>query len=207
MIMSGKRIMSAIAILSVTLLAGGVAMSAYAGFQMYSSALEQGRSYLPEAKKIWKEKIPGSIRQSAAIPSGDFLGTIYIPEISKTVNIFQGTDAKSLSRGAGHYLGSVLPGVKDNSVIAGHRDTVFSSLGKVKLGAKIVITTEDGVFTYQVNRISIVDASDRTVIVPTELATLTLSTCYPFNFIGSAPKRYIVIAEIFKSQPSSITNI
>ena len=207
MIMSGKRIMSAIAILSVTLLAGGVAMSAYAGFQMYSSALEQGRSYLPEAKKIWKEKIPGSIRQSAAIPSGDFLGTIYIPEISKTVNIFQGTDAKSLSRGAGHYLGSVLPGVKDNSVIAGHRDTVFSSLGKVKLGAKIVITTVDGVFTYQVNRIRIVDASDRTVIVPTELATLTLSTCYPFNFIGSAPKRYIVIAEIFKSQPSSITNI
>ena len=207
MIMSGKRIMSAIAILSVTFMAGGVAMSAYAGFQIYSSKVEQGRSYLLAAQEIWKEKIPGSIRQSAAIPTGDFLGTIYIPAISKTVNIFQGTNAKELSRGAGHYLGSVLPGVKDNSVIAGHRDTVFSSLGKVKLGAKIVITTEDGVFTYRVNRIRIVDASDRTVIVPTELATLTLSTCYPFNFIGAAPKRYIVVAKISKSKPSSITSI
>jgi len=115
-----------------------------------------------------------------------------IPAINKTVNIFQGTDEKELTAGVGHFLGSVLPGVIDNSVFAGHRDTVFSNLGKVKMGSLIILKTQFGTFIYKVDRIRIVDQNDRTVIVPTTQATLTLSTCYPFEFVGSAPQRYIV---------------
>jgi sortase A len=92
-----------------------------------------------------------------------------------------------------------MPGVKDNSVISGHRDTVFSNLGKVKIGARIVITVESGRYVYQVERIRIVSSNDRTVIVPTEEATLTLSTCYPFIFVGNAPERYIVVAKLLSS--------
>jgi sortase A len=85
-----------------------------------------------------------------------------------------------------------MPGQSDNTVIAGHRDTVFSSLGKIRKGASIVITTRDGIFTYLVTGTRIVGKNDRTVIVPTESATVTLSTCYPFRFVGSAPKRFVV---------------
>lgn len=200
--MSGKRVIKAITIFSATLVAGGAATTSYAGIEIYKSKIEESRSYLPTAQKIWREQIPKPIPESASIPSGRFLGTIYIATLSKTISFFQGTAEKELSRGAGHYVGSVLPGVVDNSVIAGHRDTVFSSLGKVKIGAQVIITTKDGVFTYKVNKIRIVGKFDRTIIVPTELATLTLSTCYPFNFVGAAPKRYIVIATMIKSESS-----
>jgi sortase A len=112
------------------------------------------------------------------------------------MNIFQGTDSRALSKGVGHYLHSVMPGVADNSVLAGHRDTVFSHLDRVKVGDFIIIGTEEGTYIYQVHRLRIVDKNDRTVIVPTKQATLTLSTCYPFRFIGNAPKRYIVQATL-----------
>jgi sortase A len=69
-------------------------------------------------------------------------------------------------------------------------------LGKVKIGAKIVIIVESGRYVYKVERIRIVSGNDRTVIVPTEEATLTLSTCYPFIFVGNAPERYIVVAKL-----------
>ena len=89
-----------------------------------------------------------------------------------------------------------MPGVKDNSVLAGHRDSVFSKLGKLVRGDLIIIKTSSGTFKYSVTRMRIVLANDRTVIVPTPTATLTLSTCYPFHFIGPAPKRYIVSAQL-----------
>lgn len=203
--MSGNRVNRTIAILSATVVAGGIATASYAGIEIYRSNIEQSLSYLPAAQKIWREQTPKPIQESAAIRSGKFLGTVFIPDLPKTINIFQGTTEKELSRGAGHYLGSVMPGSADNSVIAGHRDTVFSSLGKVKIGAAVIITTQDGVFTYKVNKIRIVGKLDRTVIVPTELATLTLSTCYPFNFIGAAPKRYIVIGTLISSEPSIVS--
>jgi sortase A len=117
------------------------------------------------------------------------------------VNIFEGTSEAELSKGVGHFIQSVMPGVSDNSVLSGHRDTVFSKLGRVRLGAKIKITVESGTYIYTVNRIRIVSSDDRTVIVPTERATLTLSTCYPFTFIGNAPKRYIVIAVLDETVP------
>jgi len=183
-----------IATLSLTMVIGGVAVSAYAGMQMRITSVEQGRDYLPAAQIQWDSETSTVTQPMTKV--GTFLGTISIPSIKKTVNIFEGTESVELSKGVGHYLKSVMPGVVDNSVLAGHRDTVFSNLGKVKIGAPVVITTRDGVFTYHVDRIRIVDKNDKTVIVPTKVATLTLSTCYPFAFIGSAPKRYIVIATL-----------
>jgi sortase A len=101
----------------------------------------------------------------------------------------------------GHYVGSVLPGVSDNSVLAGHRDSVFRNLGDVKLGDLMTVRTDYGVFVYEVHKIRIVKADDKTVIVPTADAVLTLSTCYPFRYVGNAPKRYIVQAGLVIGDP------
>ena len=200
--MKMKRI---ITILSTIFLVGGIAVIGAAELEAHKSAVEQGKQYLPEAQKNWQlDSEAKSVSVKPAI-TGEFLGTIEIPSIKRTVNIFQGTSESELSRGVGHFIQSVMPGVSDNSVLSGHRDTVFSNLGKVKLGAKIKITVKSGTFIYKVNRIRIVSSDDRTVIVPTETATLTLSTCYPFVFIGNAPQRYIVVAKLIV--PASLDTV
>ncbi|PLT30482.1 class D sortase [Peribacillus deserti] len=125
---------------------------------------------------------------------GEKMGELYIPKLKASLPIFHGTDEDELSKGVGHFAGSVLPGEKDNSVLSGHRDTVFRKLGDVGEGDSLIVRTSAGEFRYKVNKVRIVDADDRTVIVPKPRATLTVSTCYPFNFIGSAPERYILVA-------------
>jgi sortase A len=196
-----KRI---ITILSTIILVGGIAVIGAAGLTAHESAIEQGMEYLPEAQKDWQARSSEYSAITKKIKAGEFLGTIEIPSIKRIANIFEGTTEAELSKGVGHFIQSVMPGVKDNSVISGHRDTVFSNLGKVKIGAKIVVIVESGRHVYQVERIRIVSKDNRTVIVPTEEAMLTLSTCYPFAFIGNAPERYIVVAKLLGSSRKSL---
>ncbi len=127
---------------------------------------------------------------------GETFGELIIPKISSSLPIVEGTDEDELERGVGHYANSVLPGEKDNSVLSGHRDTVFRRLGEVGVGDKLVVKTTAGKFTYKVRQVRIVDADDRTVIVPKPRATLTVTTCYPFDYIGDAPDRYILVATL-----------
>ena len=130
---------------------------------------------------------------------GEEMGKLYIPKLDATLPIFHGTHEDELEKGVGHFAGSVLPGERDNSVLSGHRDTVFRRLGEVGKGDLLVVTTSAGTFTYKVRKVRIVDANDRTVIVPTKKPTLTVTTCYPFSFIGDAPERYILVANLLKS--------
>lgn len=132
------------------------------------------------------------------IKRGDYLGVLAIPRLNRAVRIYEGTEKAELKKGAGHYEKSVLPGIMNNSVIAGHRDTVFSQFGRLQRGDKLIVTTKYGKFTYVIERFRIVDGDDRTVIVPTKRAILTLSTCYPFFYVGSAPQRFIVSAVLAK---------
>jgi sortase A len=127
---------------------------------------------------------------------GDLVGNLYIPKLDANLPIFYGTDEDELEKGVGHFTGSVLPGEHDNSVLSGHRDTVFRRLGEVGKNDLLIVTTSAGEFTYKVRQVRIVDEDDRTVIVPKPLPTLTLSTCYPFDFIGAAPDRYILVANL-----------
>ncbi|MEH6937436.1 class D sortase [Bacillus sp. JJ664] len=131
---------------------------------------------------------------------GDEMGTLTIPRINAKIPIFHGTNEEELSKGIGHYAKSVLPGERDNSVLAGHRDTVFRQLGDVKIGDQLIVTTSAGTFTYEVRKIRIVDKDDRTVIIPKRRPTLTVSTCYPFRYIGPAPQRYVLVAGLVKSE-------
>ena len=131
---------------------------------------------------------------------GDRIGTLSIPALKQTLPIIEGTDADELRKGIGHFAQSVLPGEADNCVLSGHRDTVFRRLGELKIGDRLTAQTSAGKFTYEIQRIRIVHKDDRTVIVPFDHAVLTVTTCYPFRFVGSAPDRYILIADLVAPQ-------
>ena len=186
----------------------GVTGIGYAGVQIYQMRTSVGNQVLPalgtlngSVNTVGVSGTTGStVRYSPYPKIGDVIGTISLPSLNEKLPIIEGTDDAELRRGVGHFVGSVLPGVRDNSVLAGHRDSVFSNLGKLALGDPIVVRTAAGQFTYKVAKFRIVMADDRTVIVPTPAAILTLSTCYPFRYIGNAPKRYIVTAELMQSE-------
>jgi len=125
---------------------------------------------------------------------GEEIGELYIPKLGATLPIYHGTDEDELARGVGHFAGSVLPGENDNSVLSGHNDTVFRKLGEVGEGDQLIVRTSAGEFTYVVNKVRIVDEDDRTVIVPKPRATLTVSTCYPFEYLATPSERYILVA-------------
>lgn len=131
---------------------------------------------------------------------GDTIGSLTIPALKQELPILQGTGEQELRKGVGHFIQSVLPGEEDNSVLSGHRETVFRQIGNLKMGDLLIVKTSAGIFSYEVNGTRIVHEDDKTVIVPTEHAVLTLTTCYPFDTPGYSPDRYIVSAALVRSQ-------
>ncbi|MBM7602773.1 sortase A [Metabacillus crassostreae] len=130
---------------------------------------------------------------------GEKIGEISIPKLDMSVPIYEGTNEEELGKGAGHYSNSVMPGEDNNTVISGHRDTVFRNLKEVGENDVIKVETAKGIYTYRIEKVRIVDAEDKTVIVPKPEATLTLTTCYPFTYIGDAPERYVLVGNLINS--------
>lgn len=154
------------------------------------------KAALTEAKDLLEKPTIKSSTPDLAFENGQMIGILQIPIIDKEIPIVEGTDEDVLKRGVGHYSGTVYPGENNQILLSGHRDTVFTGLDKVQNGDKIIVEMQYGSFTYVVIDQDIVDADDRTVIrstAPEEI--LTLSTCYPFRYIGNAPQRYIVYAK------------
>lgn len=127
---------------------------------------------------------------------GQRLGILSIPVLKQTFPIIEGTGTAELKKGVGHMLRTALPGEPDNCVLSGHRDTVFTRLGTLKKGQQLIVQTAAGTFTYEIRRIRIVGRNDRTVVVPADHAVLTVSTCYPFDYVGDAPRRYVLSADL-----------
>lgn len=124
------------------------------------------------------------------------IGTITLPTLKLSWPIYEGTTNQQLDKGVGHYVNSVLPGIADNSVLSGHRTSVFNRIGELKIGDEIYVETSAGIFTYRVELTRVVKRTDRTVIVPTSTAILTLTTCWPFNHAGITTQAYIVTATL-----------
>ncbi|QHZ49025.1 class D sortase [Bacillus sp. NSP9.1] len=188
------------------MIAAGLYLTTTNGFKLLHgytlfSFQEMKKEKVPETKPVPAEKKEKTvIEQSFA--NGEKIGDLVIPKINAVLPIYHGTDEDELQKGVGHFAGSVLPGEDDNSVLSGHRDTIFRRLGEVGKGDRLMIKAVYGTFTYQVKKVRIVDADDRTVIVPKPRATLTVSTCYPFDFIGSAPERYVLVADLLERKNS-----
>jgi sortase A len=136
---------------------------------------------------------------------GATIGRLEVPRLGLTVITREGTDARTLRRAVGHVPATALPGQKGNAAFAGHRDTFFRQLKHVREGDEIVVTTTAGRHHYVVRDTRVVLPNDVSVLDPTTAATLTLVTCYPFNYIGSAPKRFIVRASLVPDSTTRTT--
>jgi sortase A len=124
------------------------------------------------------------------------LAILAVPRLGVHVSLFEGTDDVTLDRGVGRIAGTAPPGTAGNLGVAGHRDGFFRPLKDIKQGDTIKVITPSALATYNVDRIEIVDPTDIRVLKPGTKTTLTLVTCYPFYFIGHAPKRFIVEASL-----------
>lgn len=129
----------------------------------------------------------------AALPHG-LIGRIEIPRVRLSVAVMEGADTTTLRRAVGHIPGTAMPGEPGNVGLAGHRDTFFRLLKDLKIKDEIQVSTGKGRFTYQVVALNVVDPENVEVLAPSGENVLTLVTCYPFYFVGPAPKRWIVKA-------------
>ena len=131
----------------------------------------------------------------AAVQEGTPWGRIELIRLGLSVMIAEGDDEKTLRRGVGHIPGTALPGQPGNVGLAAHRDTYFRPLENIRVHDEIFLTTLAGVYRYRVQSLEVVGPKDIQVLDPQGGQTLTLVTCYPFHFVGSAPHRFIVHAQ------------
>jgi sortase A len=131
----------------------------------------------------------------------DALGRLDIPDAGVSVMVLEGTDDETLDRAVGRIPGTARIGEPGNLGIAGHRDGFFRGLRHLTRGDEITLATLEGVTRYRVSELRIVEPEAVEVLDPTPAPTLTLVTCYPFYYVGSAPRRYIVHAEHVGFEP------
>lgn len=170
------------------------------GEEAVNRTVPEEETPLPAGMVALAEEKPPS---STTYTDGDIIGEVYFPRLNKRVAILEGTGRSQLKKGAGHYEGSADIGTDGNSVLAGHRDTVFRGLGDLQVQDLIELETADGKFIYEVTGSLIVDGDERGAIKPSETPVLTLITCYPFSYVGSAPDRYLLSAALLRHEPLS----
>ena len=122
------------------------------------------------------------------------LGRLEIPTIHLSAIFTEGVDARTLRRGIGHIPGTALPGTSGNVGLSAHRDTFFRKLGKIRIGDTIWVATFNGRYKYVVESSGIVDPDEAVALRDIGRPALTLVTCYPFYYVGPAPRRYVVHA-------------
>jgi sortase A len=187
------------------LFAGGVSMAAYCAFivteawifqKVATSQLEKLLTATQKANAgIYQNTYPASLDNSPAAVTGSIIGRIEISRLGLSAIVIEGTSEANLRRAAGHIAGTALPGRPGNVVISGHRDTFFRPLRNVLENDVIMLTTISGEYRYRVVSIRVVSPYDVAVLDRSQSEILTLVTCYPFYFVGSAPGRFIVRAE------------
>jgi len=154
----------------------------------------------PSPNQNAEQPIP---RSNAPLPDM-LIGRLRIPRLGVSAMVREGAGEDTLRRAIGHIPGTALPGVFGNVALAGHRDTFFRPLRNIRRHDAIDVETSHGTFQYEVDSTKIVGPRDVEVLKASNAHTLTLVTCYPFYYIGSAPKRFIVRAtEVAASQQRS----
>ena len=152
---------------------------------------------------------PVSVTSPKVAPAvaGSLIGRIEIPRLLLSVVVMEGVDKTTLRRAVGHIPGTALPGEAGNVGLAGHRDTFFRPLKDVKIKDEIQISTLKGTYKYEVESLRIVEPENVGVLARSGENVLTLVTCYPFYFVGPAPKRWIVRARQVSSQTVASSNM
>jgi sortase A len=138
---------------------------------------------------------PGITSKSkpAAVPVAS-IGRIEIPRLGIRAMVAEGTDAPTLELAVGHIPETAAPGSPGNCGLAGHRDTFFRRLEGVREGDRVHFSTAEKTHTYEVEWSQVVEPDRVDTLDPTPVPSLTLVTCYPFTYVGRAPKRFVVRA-------------
>jgi sortase A len=164
----------------------------------------QAALFARQQRMLWNEERAAAADRGApeAPPAGDarpavgsVIGILEIPRLGFSEIVAEGDSDDVLRVAIGHLPDTPLPWQPGNSAIAGHRDQHFRPLANVRVGDRIRLSTRQGDFTYRLREIRIVLPTDLSVLEPTSERQLTLITCYPFTFIGKAPKRFVMLAE------------
>ncbi|WP_099159860.1 class D sortase [Virgibacillus ndiopensis] len=189
--------------LSILLVMIGLIFISFGGYELVKTNEAQKNS-LAEAEALLTNETSAHQKSSTTVvetaktysPStGDTVGILHIPRLDADLPIVEGTDEDDLAKGVGHYKGTAYPLQKDQIVLSGHRDTVFRRMGELVIGDILTVKLPYGDFSYEIVDTKVVDADDRTVIKSTApKEVLTVTTCYPFSYIGNAPDRYIITA-------------
>jgi sortase A len=132
--------------------------------------------------------------------AGTMLGRLAAPSVKLSTVVLEGSDDGTLSRGSGHIEDTPFPGQSGNVGIAGHRDTTFRALRNIHVGDALEYQTADRLYRYRISKTMIVGPDDVYVLDPTPQPALTLVTCYPFEFVGHAPRRFVVRAELVEEE-------
>jgi sortase A len=172
----------------------GMVLLGYVGLTLLNA-----RRYQESAKHSLETQVEvlpdtNSIAFRPPAKQGDVLGRIDIPRLGMSFAVLQGTNSRTLRLGAGHIEGTPLPGDPGNSGIAGHRDTFFRELRNIRQNDEIQLQTLTGLLHYEVDWVKVVNPDDVSVLAPSSGSALTLVTCYPFYFLGSASQRFVVHA-------------
>jgi len=188
-----ERLLYAIAVVSLVWY-GAVHIGALREQTALAEELERSRATLGTAARDVPRTAQPALRA--------LVGRIDVPRLKLSTLAREGVDARTLRGSAGHVPGSALPGEAGNAAFAAHRDTFFRPLKGVRTGDAIAVTTPHGEFTYVVSATRVVDPSDVSVLRASTEPTLTLVTCYPFDYVGAAPHRFIVTARLVQAKPA-----
>jgi sortase A len=177
--------------------------------QLLAQELNNGTEATGKAPdfSLWSPKRILGYQESLASHFTPAMALLRIPKIHLEVPVLEGTDDLVLNRAVGHIAGTARPGeTGDGNIgIAGHRDGFFRGLKDVATGDMIEIMMQKETATYVIDQITIVSPSDVSVLAPRSRSSVTLVTCYPFYFVGSAPQRYIVQASLTSSVATSVS--
>jgi sortase A len=171
---------------------GCAALAWYTTVRM--SAVREQAALSEELTRFAADTRPGAASPAAA----PLLWRIDVPRINLSAVAREGVDTRTLRRAVGHIPGTALPGERGNAGFAAHRDTFFSPLKNVRRGDEVIVTAPGGVYRYAVTGTRVVEPQDVSVLDQTPGTTLTLVTCYPFDYVGSAPQRFIVRAALLR---------
>lgn len=174
----------------ILLLAGLAGLGVWLGANLVSTVWQAWANRVFD-REIREEPSTVSRRSTS---DGSLIGRLTIPRLHLSAMVREGVRENTLSLALGHVPSTAVPGQKGNVAIAGHRDTVFRSLRGIRKYDLIRFETPSGSYLYQVSSIEIVDPTDVSVLQARRDSELTLITCYPFHYIGSAPERFIVKA-------------
>jgi sortase A len=164
----------------------------------FERALQQEHSAVAHFPPPQSQAVPNAQpAPPAAKPTGhSVIGRLEVPSLRLSVMVLADDSDGSLRLGAGHIPGTALPGQAGNVGIAGHRDTVFRPLRHISRNDEITLTTLQGTYVYQVQSVKVVSPDDVQVLAPSPQPSLTLVTCYPFYYVGPAPRRFVVRARL-----------